>query len=1042
MLKKLPTLIVATALTLFMLGSAAFVGLLAWTYTGPRSLTMLTPFIEDAFKASDGSYSAQIDDTWLQWGDWAHPLDFRLRNVRIVTQKGLIISTFPEISIDISLWMLPLGKVLPTSITVSNPVIRLFQNEDRSISLGLGETAAPPTANETAEQAPTVPFTALFGLLAGGESPLRKLQRVQVHNAKALLDNKRRGVFFEVRNVEILIRRSSKGSIRFVTSGDLYHRNQASAIGAEILLNEKTMSAQGTFLFNNLTPDTLTSLFAENPIFKLIEAPLSGKITAALTKEGIIEHIGFKLDGSNGYLNSDRLANAIPITGLHAEGTIANDAKEITLSALIINIENTRIAGNAAILLKDGDAAVQAQVSLENAVASQVSMFWPPGLSPMSREWVTTNITEGTVPNASARIRIQFGDLANPVLPKEAVDATITLRDATIHYLPEHPPATKVNGAVHIDGVSLSADITDAEYFQATKISGGRLDIEDLNADNPYIKIKLNALTTGKDAVHLLKLPRLGHAKRLNLTPDTAQGTATVQASIGFNFFAPVGADGKPLEPDVDYSVSADLKDVGAPGFLNSFDIKNSNGKFTIDNKKLTFNGSGTVNGANASQADITYTFQPKDGYDTFIETEGTAPVESLSRFGYPSIASAKGSLNVKATVKMGEEIETSSASIDLTNAAFDIETIGWKKADKEPATLQISAEKKNGVTNITSFELIGKSLEGKGTAALNKDFSIARLSLDRLLLGNTNLDHAVYEQSGNSMVLDISGKSLDLSGWLDKEDSSSNDFSFEHFPALQFKSNINKLTLSQNGSISNFKGEMKCTASRCESANISGKVGDNKEFNFRILRNPKGKRQVSLHALDAGEFLKAFGATPKLEGGDMAMTGNYEEAPTGNILRGRIVVTDFTIKKAPVLAKILSLASLTGVLDLMQGNGISFSKLSAPFTLKNDVVTFSKAKMVGGSIGITANGTMTFPKRTLNIQGTVVPAYVLNNIFGKIPLVGNLLTGGKDGGVFAFNYAVKGTEQEPDVTVNPLSILTPGFLRGIFGGGDKEEAE
>jgi hypothetical protein len=103
------------------------------------------------------------------------------------------------------------------------------------------------------------------------------------------------------------------------------------------------------------------------------------------------------------------------------------------------------------------------------------------------------------------------------------------------------------------------------------------------------------------------------------------------------------------------------------------------------------------------------------------------------------------------------------------------------------------------------------------------------------------------------------------------------------------------------------------------------------------------------------------------------------------------------------------------------------------PFTLKDDAVTIEEAKTIGAARGLTASGTITFPKNRLDINGTVVPSYTLNTVVDKVPLLGSILTGGKGEGVFAARYSVKGSQQDRDVSVNPLSMLTPGFLRGLF---------
>ena len=61
------------------------------------------------------------------------------------------------------------------------------------------------------------------------------------------------------------------------------------------------------------------------------------------------------------------------------------------------------------------------------------------------------------------------------------------------------------------------------------------------------------------------------------------------------------------------------------------------------------------------------------------------------------------------------------------------------------------------------------------------------------------------------------------------------------------------------------------------------------------------------------------------------------------------------------------------------------------------------------------------------------MPAYALNSILGNIPLIGSWLLGGEGQGIFAANYRATGSTADPRVSVNPLSALTPGFLRRLF---------
>ena len=54
-----------------------------------------------------------------------------------------------------------------------------------------------------------------------------------------------------------------------------------------------------------------------------------------------------------------------------------------------------------------------------------------------------------------------------------------------------------------------------------------------------------------------------------------------------------------------------------------------------------------------------------------------------------------------------------------------------------------------------------------------------------------------------------------------------------------------------------------------------------------------------------------------------------------------------------------------------------------------------------------------------------ISPLYLLNGI-------GSVLTRAGEG-LFGFNYKLRGVAGAPKVSVNPLSILTPGMFRDLF---------
>lgn len=1025
----------------FLLGVAlltliTFNALLIWVAIAPRELNKLTPYIEQALSAEDGSYTVKVGETVLLWDGWKHPIDIRLRKVRVLSSRGREFSTFPDISLGVDIFALPTGAILPTRVTINSPVITLRQHEDGAITFGYQKTAEA-SEQETAQEEPhaALSYAALAdALLSGRNSRLRKLDYVHVKDADVRLVKRGIGVFFEAKNAHIEMLRGSNDDITLKTSADALYGPHRSGISMTATLAREHSFVSGILQFRQVWPAEFEKLFAGTEYAASVKLPLNGMLQYRVDmRNEVLEQLMFQLEAGQGTLAHEHIDGILPVTYVSLRGQLSDNGKNIAISKLSADVDGMLLDGAATLDRTEG-LAIKADVTGRNISTRNLPMLWPPGLSPMSREWVIDNIAEGMVPSARAMIDIAPGDLEAPALPRDAINALISLENGVIRYLPDHPPVTHVNGTIHIDGVSLDADIQSAHAMKNTRLSTGGVRIDDLNADNPHIVVQFDATAPATDAVSILKLPRLNHAARLGLRDD-AQGSVSARAQLGFNFFSPRDDAGNPLEPDVDYNVALTFADIAQPGFMQKFDLSDVSGSLLVKNGSLEFKGKGGVNGAQAQSADIKYLFAPEDGFDTFIGVEALAPVASFKRFGYPEFAFLQGTAAIKAEVKLGDAQEWSHAAIDLTQVAVGQNALGWQKQAQQPATLTITAEKKDGSLVIPEFSLKGENASISGALALDANASDVRtVALKSSRLGKTRLSQLDYEKKDGVHTINIQGETLDLTGYMQDEGEG---FSFQDFPAVALKMNVNHIFLTESAPLEAVKGELSCNAERCTQANIAGKAAG-KDFHLKIMKNPKGRRQFSLHAEDAAQFLKAIDVYAGMEGGVLSISGNYDDSRMQQgKLTGKLVIADYTLKDAPILANILSLASLTGFFDTLQGKGISFRKMVAPFTLQGDVITLKDAKTYGPAMGLMADGTITMPETSLDINGTLVPSYTLNNVVGKVPILGDILTGGGQG-VFAARFSVKGTENEPNVTVNPLSMLTPGFLRNMFDVFDK----
>ena len=209
------------------------------------------------------------------------------------------------------------------------------------------------------------------------------------------------------------------------------------------------------------------------------------------------------------------------------------------------------------------------------------------------------------------------------------------------------------------------------------------------------------------------------------------------------------------------------------------------------------------------------------------------------------------------------------------------------------------------------------------------------------------------------------------------------------------------------------------------------GNYGSSKEVKLKVdyVPRPNNEFLLSINSNNAGSTLKVLRIYDSMKGGILKIEG--KRGADKNFV-GHASIRDFNIKDTPVLAKVLSVASLTGIVGMLSGEGLAFSHFDAPFELQDKVLSVKDGKAFGNVIGITINGTYDHKTEQLKGEGVIVPAYSINNFIGKIPVIGGLLSG-KDGTVFAANYSVKGSISDPTVRINPLSALSPSSLKDLF---------
>ena len=362
-------------------------------------------------------------------------------------------------------------------------------------------------------------------------------------------------------------------------------------------------------------------------------------------------------------------------------------------------------------------------------------------------------------------------------------------------------------------------------------------------------------------------------------------------------------------------------------------------------------------------------------------------------------------------------EIEDNPLILNFINFEKDVESSlslklkGALKKDKLEFDHIILTEDKN----IISIENL----------QLSKDFKIDELETINLNFEDKSKLKNELKLKKDKNVYVISGASFNADHLITELLKSNEDNKKKFFSKnFELKINVEKVYLDANNKIDNLKGKIILSNNEVVNLNLESDFSNNKKITFTI-RDNNGEKITTLFSdeakplVDRYKFIKGF-TEGKLD---------FYSSKKNNESKSNLKIYDFKLKELPALTKILSLASLQGIVDLLSGEGIRFSEFEMNFDNKADLMTINEIYAIGPAISILMEGYVE-KDSLVSLRGTIVPATTINKTIGSIPLIGNILVGQKVGeGVFGVSFKIKGPPKDLETTVNPIKTLTPRFI-------------
>ena len=667
--------------------------------------------------------------------------------------------------------------------------------------------------------------------------------------------------------------------------------------------------------------------------------------------------------------------------------------------------------------------------------------LWPSLIAAPVRAWLLANLKGGTVETGTATSDLTDTDLAlmraEHAVTDDHVHVTFAVSNLSLAFMQGVPSLDGIEAKGVVTGRTFNMDVQkgtmDVAPGRKLTLADGNLHVPDTDPKPTPAVIEAHVLG-GVDVLTEL-LSRDALKPYANLPPDGAamKGQIDGHLTVATRF-------GDHVPPDeTKIGVSATAANFGLDKLIGKEGLSDATLKLDVDKTGLHAKGDGRIYGAPAT---LDFRRPPTGGSEAAIAM--VLDDAARARAGVSASVGLRGSVAAKITATMAPGDKTKAAvELDFTKAAMDEVVPGFSKPVGRAAKASFTVQTRDSGVTLDNIAFEGGGTSLRGSADLDKDggFSSAHLSQVKLSPGDDlKLD---AQQTGDVLKIVARGSNLDARPflkWLGASSPRGSPSAPEPAKgALDLDLHTAILTGQNNQAITGADLRLARRGSQIKKLQLTGKFG--RQAITISTASIDNAPHFIVNSGDAGASLLFMDLYKRMGGGRL----DANIASNGGRLDGYATVHDFVIREDPAMRKLASegLASQNregangGETPPVDLSAMQFTKLEAYFTKTGSTVQVRDGSMFGNQLGATVGGTIDFNRDQVNLSGTFVPLYGVNNLFSQVPLFGPLLGGGRHEGLLGLNYRITGSAASPVLNVNPLSALAPGFLRQIFGALD-----
>jgi hypothetical protein len=1009
-------------------------GYLAWRLAqGPVALDFLRPHIEAALSSEERGIEVEIGGTQLGYDRDERTIDIVARDVRLLTADHQLVAAVPELALSLDLRLALRGTVAPRLVLVREPSFRLRRETDGSWRIGIrgggGEDTDVTDRVADLLQPPS------------DDKALGVLRRIIVRGATLEVDDRMLGISWSARRGAATLFRTPKGFKGDATFAvDLGGRESELRLDYSYSWIDKKLEADLNFA--DVEPNRVAALSPELQPLDALHAPVSGLLRIAASLQPLrLEGARVELAVGAGTVARPELPSGIvAIRGGALKADYDPPARRIHLLDVSLDLYGPTLGVTGAVdgldlqkLLFGGEGpavatgmTIAAEVAARAFPVGSLDALWPSALAPGARAWVVENIRDGTAEEAHVALQVSAPALLGP-FAVDRLDGTLACRDLTVYYRRPLPPVRGVNGSARFDRSRFELTPTSGSLL-GLRVTGGKVILTGLDIDKEHATIDVRVAGPIRDVLTVIDTKPFEYAKEIGIEPARASGNAEVQ--LGFDF--PLVKDLK--FEQVELAVKAQLTDAAIRNFLFKSDLTDGAFDLDLDRAGVRLNGGAKLGGVPAA-ASVAHVFgKPKDNVRTRATVWAKLDREGRARLGLDILPDMlDGPVGVDLSYAgLTDKRANVTATLDLKDATLTEKLVNYEKPPGILGAARLELELRDDKpTRIKDLLVKSAGLDVRGSVAFaEKTQDVERIELKRLIAGETDLAGIATRSPDGAWRIEFSGLSYDASALL--KDATSSASTSKEAPPLTVDAKFQRLIAGPKREARNVTLQLASDRLHWQMARLDADLAGGGKMSLRFGQ-AGGARPFSFTSNNFGAVVQLLDLTDSIADGSLEVKGEAIDAGPQRTYRGHLEARDYRLVRAPAFAKLLSLASLTSFASLLAGDGLPFSRLAGDFVFADGKLVLDNVHAYGGALGINASGTVDLANGTLELDGTLVPAYTINSVLGYVPILGKLLLGGEGQGLFAANFHAVGPIDDPKISVNPLSALAPGFLRNLF---------